>query len=111
MQLTSSGANPYVASNVSVFHAERDEQQSGIEDYQEFLVVHAAPEVDPTVAARLGISLLLGGVLVLRGRRKLARLSAAPAPAAGNRPRLAGRTLAGRAWPGRRAPPQTGAAS
>lgn len=60
----SSGTNPYVASNVSVF------TPSAANPTQEFLVVHAAPEVDPSAAAS-GISLLLGGVLVLRGRRKL----------------------------------------
>jgi hypothetical protein len=60
----SKGANSYVAGNVSVF------TPSAANPTQEFLVVHAAPEVDPTVAAS-GISLLLGGVLVLRGRRKL----------------------------------------
>jgi len=57
-------SNSYVAGNVSVF------TPSALNPTQEFLVVHAAPEVDPTVAAS-GISLLLGGVLVLRGRRKL----------------------------------------
>jgi hypothetical protein len=57
-------SNGYVASNVSVF------TPSAVNPTQEFLVVHAAPEIDPTVAAS-GISLLLGGVLVLRGRRKL----------------------------------------
>jgi LPXTG-motif cell wall-anchored protein len=41
-----------------------------LRDTQEFLVVRSAPEIDPNVAAS-GISLLLGGVLVLRGRRKL----------------------------------------
>jgi hypothetical protein len=60
----SSKKNPYVASNVSVF------TPNAKNPTQEFLVVHAAPEVDPTVAAS-AISLLLGGVLVLRGRRKL----------------------------------------
>jgi hypothetical protein len=59
----SRSTNAYVASNVSVF------TPSTIPT-QEFLVVNAAPEIDPTVAAS-GISLLLGGVLVLRGRRKL----------------------------------------
>jgi hypothetical protein len=57
-------SNNYVASNVSVF------TPTAANPTQEFLVVHAAPEVDATVAAS-GISLLLGGVLVLRGRRKL----------------------------------------
>jgi hypothetical protein len=60
-----SAANPYVAANVSVF------TPTAANPTQEFLVVHAAPEVDPTAAAS-GISLLLGGILVLRGRRKLA---------------------------------------
>jgi hypothetical protein len=60
----SSKTNPYVASDVSVF------TPNAKNPTQEFLVVHAAPEVDPTVATS-AISLLLGGVLVLRGRRKL----------------------------------------
>ena len=55
----------YEAGNVSVF------TPSAVNPTQEFLVVNSAPEIDPTVAAS-GISLLLGGVLVLRGRRKLA---------------------------------------
>jgi hypothetical protein len=60
----SSSTNPYVAGNVSVF------TPSAANPTQEFLVVRPAPEIDPTVAAG-SISLLLGGVLVLRGRRKL----------------------------------------
>lgn len=60
----SSKTNAYVASNVSVFTPNKANPT------QEFLVVHAAPEVDPTLTAS-AISLLLGGVLVLRGRRKL----------------------------------------
>jgi hypothetical protein len=66
----SSGTNPYVAGNVSVFTPSAANSTSELRNTQEFLVVHAAPEVDPTVAAS-GISLLLGGILVLRGRRKL----------------------------------------
>jgi hypothetical protein len=53
-----------VASNVSVF------TPSAVNPTQEFLVVHPAPEMDPTVATS-GIGLLLGGILVLRGRGKL----------------------------------------
>jgi hypothetical protein len=66
----SSSTNPYVASDVSVFTPSAANSNPELRDTQEFLVVHAAPEVDPTAAAS-GISLLLGGVLVLRGRRKL----------------------------------------
>jgi len=66
----SSGTNPYVAGNVSVFTPSAANSTPELRDTQEFLVVHTAPEIDPSVAAS-GISLLLGGVLVLRGRRKL----------------------------------------
>jgi hypothetical protein len=60
----SSGTNSYVASDVSVF------TPTAVNPTQEFLVVHTAPEIDPTLATS-GIALLLGGVLVLRGRRTL----------------------------------------
>ena len=63
-------SNGYVASNVSVFTPSAANSTPELRDTQEFLVVHTAPEIDPSVAAS-GISLLLGGVLVLRGRRKL----------------------------------------
>jgi hypothetical protein len=66
----SSGTNPYVAGNVSVFTPSAANSTPELRDTQEFLVVRSAPEIDPNVAAS-GISLLLGGVLVLRGRRKL----------------------------------------
>jgi hypothetical protein len=56
--------NAYVANNVSVF------TPNPINASQEFLVVRSAPEIDPASAAS-GLSLLLGGILVLRGRRKL----------------------------------------
>jgi hypothetical protein len=62
--------NGYVASNVSVFTPSAANSTPELRDTQEFLVVRSAPEIDPNVAAS-GISLLLGGVLVLRGRRKL----------------------------------------
>jgi hypothetical protein len=54
----------FVANNVSVFTA------SPTNASQEFLVVRPAPEIDAT-AATGALTLLLGGVLVLRGRRKL----------------------------------------
>lgn len=61
----------YVGSNVSVFTADP------INKSQEFLVVNAAPEIDPTSAAS-GLTLLLGGLMVLRGRRSAKPVSAAP---------------------------------
>lgn len=56
-------AGGYVASNVSVF------TPNPINSSQEFLVVRTAPEIDPTSAAS-GLTLLLGGALVLRARRR-----------------------------------------
>jgi hypothetical protein len=52
----------YTASNVSI-HTPVTRGAS-----QEFLVGNSAPEIDPTSAAG-GLTLLLGGLLVLRGRR------------------------------------------
>ncbi|HEX4153491.1 MAG TPA: hypothetical protein VHY75_14895 [Steroidobacteraceae bacterium] len=57
-------SNGYVANNVSVFTASPNKNQS-----QEFLMVRAAPEIDPATATS-AMTLLLGGGLVLRGRRK-----------------------------------------
>ena len=54
----------YVASNVSVYHADPKDAS------QEFLVVHPAPEID-AIAATSALTLLLGGVLVVGTRRKL----------------------------------------
>jgi hypothetical protein len=54
----------YVANNVSVFTPNPRNAS------QEFLVISSAPEIDPASAAS-GLTLLLGGVLVLRARRKL----------------------------------------
>jgi len=57
----------YVASNVSVF---TPAQPTPINGSQEFLVVSPmrAPEIDPASAAS-GLTLLLGGLAVARGRR------------------------------------------
>lgn len=58
-------SNGYVASNVSVF------TPTPINASQEFLVVShpmAAPEIDPA-SAMSGLTLLLGGLAVARGRR------------------------------------------
>jgi hypothetical protein len=57
------GSNPYVANNVSVFTPSRGYTS------QEFLVVRPAPEMDAT-ATTSALTLLLGGILVLRARRK-----------------------------------------
>jgi hypothetical protein len=57
------GSNPYVANNVSVF------TPSVGYTSQEFLVVNPAPEIDPS-AATSALTLLLGGALVVRARRK-----------------------------------------
>jgi hypothetical protein len=62
--VTPAGGGGYVASNVSVF------TPNPINASQEFLVIRSAPEIDPASAAS-GLTLLLGGVLVLRARRKL----------------------------------------
>ncbi len=58
-----------VESNVSVFTASMS-NPNGVNQSQEFLVVNpvSAPEIDPTSAAS-GLALLLGGIVVLRGRR------------------------------------------
>jgi hypothetical protein len=53
----------YVASNVSVF------TPNPVNASQEFLVVRPAPEIDPTVAMG-SLTLLIGGVLVLRSQRR-----------------------------------------
>ena len=58
--------NGYVASNVSVFTPSLL-NPNGINASQEFLVVRA-PEIDPASAAS-GLTLLLGGLAVARGRR------------------------------------------
>jgi hypothetical protein len=54
----------YVASNVSVF------TPNPVNSSQEFLVVRAAPEIDPTLAMG-SLTLLIGGVLVLRSGRRI----------------------------------------
>lgn len=54
----------YTASDVSVF------TPNPVNASQEFLVVRPAPEIDPSLAAS-AITLLVGGGLVLGGRRKL----------------------------------------
>jgi hypothetical protein len=56
--------NGYTASNVSVF------TPNPINASQEFLVVRSAPEINAGSAAS-ALSLLLGGVLILRARRRL----------------------------------------
>ena len=53
----------YVASNVSVF------TPNPVNASQEFLMVRPAPEMDPAMATS-AMTLLLGGAVVLRGRRK-----------------------------------------
>jgi hypothetical protein len=58
--------NGYVASNVSVF-TPSVLNPNGINASQEFLVVRA-PEIDPASMAS-GLTLLLGGLAVARGRR------------------------------------------
>jgi hypothetical protein len=57
-------ASGYVGNNVSVF------TPTPLNASQEFLVINptAAPEIEPTSAAS-GLTLLLGGIFVLRGRR------------------------------------------
>jgi hypothetical protein len=57
--------NGYVASNVSVFTPTSSASTSP----QEFLVVNPAPEIDPTLAGG-SMTLLFGGALILRSRRK-----------------------------------------
>jgi hypothetical protein len=57
----------YVASNVSVFTPTSSSSSSP----QEFLVVNPAPEIDPALATS-SMTLLLGGALILRSRRKRA---------------------------------------
>ncbi len=52
----------YVASNVSVF------TPNPLNASQEFLVVRPAPEIDPALATS-ALTLLLGGALVISGRR------------------------------------------
>ena len=56
--------NGYVGSNVAVF------TPTPINASQEFLVVTKAPEIDPASAAS-GLTLLIGGLAVMRGRRQL----------------------------------------
>lgn len=65
-------AGGYVAGNVSVFtpYATSMTSTPNINASQEFLVVRPAPEIDAK-AATSALTLLLGGVLVLSGRRKL----------------------------------------
>ena len=60
----SAAAAGYVASDVYAFSPTPKNSS------QEFLVVRPAPEIDPASAAS-GLTLLLGGVMVLRSRRKL----------------------------------------
>lgn len=57
-------SNGYVAGNVSVF------TPNPLNASQEFLVVKQAPEID-TASAASGLTLLIGGMLVLGTRRKL----------------------------------------
>jgi hypothetical protein len=59
----SAALSGYTANNVSVFTA------NPVNLSQEFLVVRPAPEIDPASAAS-GLTLLIGGVMVLRSRRK-----------------------------------------
>jgi hypothetical protein len=61
----------YVGSNVSVYTptGTPGSPVKNINASQEFLVVTAAPEIDPATAAS-GFTLLLGGILVLRSRRR-----------------------------------------
>jgi hypothetical protein len=69
-----SGTNPYVATNVSIFtpyqSLSNPTAYPNLNASQEFLMVRPAPEMDAT-AATGAITLLLGGVLVLRGRRQI----------------------------------------
>ncbi|HMK87112.1 MAG TPA: hypothetical protein VK437_14220 [Steroidobacteraceae bacterium] len=58
----SAASKDYVASNVSVF------TPNPLNASQEFLVVNAAPEIDPSRGAS-ALTLLLGAALVLRARR------------------------------------------
>jgi hypothetical protein len=55
----------YVANNVSVFTPNNPAMPS-----QEFLMVRPAPEIDPTLAMG-SLTLLIGGVLVLRSQRRV----------------------------------------
>ncbi len=61
---TAASTGGYSAANVSVFTPNPKNAS------QEFLVVKQAPEIDPT-SATSGLTLLLGGIMVLRSRRKL----------------------------------------
>jgi hypothetical protein len=61
---TAATAGGYSAGNVSVFTPNPRNAS------QEFLVVKQAPEIDPASAAS-GLTLLLGGVMVSRSRRRL----------------------------------------
>jgi hypothetical protein len=73
-QALSAAAGGYVASNVTVYTPDGTSAQNpgpNPKDVsQEFLVVHAAPEMDAS-AATSAITLLLGGALVVGARRKL----------------------------------------
>ena len=55
-----------MANNVSVY-TPTGANPLGVNQSQEFLVVTRAPEIDPASAAS-GLTLLLGGLAVLRGR-------------------------------------------
>jgi hypothetical protein len=61
--------NGYVANNVSVFTPVTT-PATAASSPQEFLVVNPAPEIDSTLAGG-GVTLLIGGALILRARRKL----------------------------------------
>ena len=67
------GHDNTVSGNVTVYTPAADTRLNpqGVNQSQEFLVVNptAAPEIDPASAAG-GLSLLLGGLMVLRGRRR-----------------------------------------
>jgi hypothetical protein len=65
LQAFAAASSGYVASDVSVFTPTSPSASSP----QEFLVVNPAPEIDPTLAAS-GMTLLFGGALIVRSRRK-----------------------------------------
>jgi hypothetical protein len=63
--------NGYVATDVSVFTPVTTPATANTSP-QEFLVVNPAPEIDPTLAGS-SMTLLFGGALILRARRKQRR--------------------------------------
>jgi hypothetical protein len=66
MAAFAAAAKGYVANNVDVY-TPTGANPLGVNQSQEFLVVHAAPEIDPASATG-GLTLLLGGLAVLRSR-------------------------------------------